>query len=286
MPLSLKSAARSILGAIPLPVYRALIRRDVVVFLYHVVGPPDLAHVRHLYRYKSPEAFEADVIGLARRFRLVSYDEIATGEARSGRPVAHLTFDDGYAECHALARPILLKRGVPCTFFLTTELIDNRSMFHRNKASLCIETLFECPDREASALLCDLGRRLGRPLTDRDAFRRWVLSLPAQEEARIDEVCGLLRLDVPAYLRNRQPYLSTDQIRRLAAEGFTIGAPRRRHVPLGILSDSAARDEIVGSCRTIQGLTGRDRVPFAFPHSADGVSRLFLRSLVGAHPVV
>src|SRR5207249_1709812 len=26
--------------------------------------------------------------------------------------------------------------------------------------------------------------------------------------------------------------------------------------------------------------------PFAFPHSADGVSRLFLRSLVGAHPVV
>src|SRR5438034_5421417 len=113
MPLSLKSVARGVLGAIPLSFYPLIIRRDVVVFLYHLVGPPDLAHVRHIYSYKSPKAFERDLLYLALRFRMVSYDEIVSKRNRSGRQAAHITFDDGYAECDTLARPILLQRGVP-----------------------------------------------------------------------------------------------------------------------------------------------------------------------------
>ena len=286
MPLWMKSAARGVLRMIPLPVYRAVIKRDVLVFLYHLVGPPDLPHVRHLYPYKSPEAFESDLVYLARSFRMVSLEEISSLRVRSGRPAAHITFDDGYAECDTQARRILLKQGVPCTFFLTTDLIDNRSMFHRNKASLCIEAALGLSDREASAFLCDLGRRLGRPLTDREAFRRWILALGPHDEAHIDDVCVLLRVDVSEYLRERRPYLSTDQIRRLAIEGFTLGAHARRHVPLGSLGEPAAEEEIVSSCRTIRGFTGRDSVPFAFPHSADGVDRAFLRRLVAAHPSV
>ncbi len=127
MSLSLRSAARTVLRAIPLSFYRMVIKRDVVIFLYHVVGPPDIAHVRHLYPYKSAEAFEADLSYLTRRFRMVSYDEIAAPRGRSGRPAAHVTFDDGYAECHTLAGPILLKWGIPCTFFVTTDPRSLRS---------------------------------------------------------------------------------------------------------------------------------------------------------------
>jgi len=286
MSPSLRSVAQGALRAIPLPLYRAVIRRDVLVFLYHLVGPADLAHARHLYPYKSPEAFERDLIYLARHYRMVSYDEIESPRDRSGRPAAHITFDDGYAECATLARRILLKQGVPSTFFVTTELIDNRTMFHRNKASLCVETARGLPEREASAFLRDLGRLLGRPLIDREAFRRWILGLAPHEEARIDEACAILRIDVPEYLRERRPYLSSDQIRRLVDDGFTIGAHARRHVPLGSLGEPAAEEEIVASCRTIRQLTGRDPVPFAFPHSADGVDRAFLRRVVASHPFV
>jgi len=286
MSLSLRSAARTVLRATPLSFYRMVIKRDVVIFLYHVVGPPDIAHVRHLYPYKSAEAFEADLSYLTRRFRMVSYDEIAAPRGRSGRPAAHVTFDDGYAECHTLAGPILLKWGIPCTFFVTTDLIDNRTMFHRNKASLCIEAALGLSDQEVSTVLCDLGQRLGRPLANREAFRRWILSLASNAEACIDELCFRLKIDVQAYLRKRQPYLSADKIRRLAAEGFTIGAHARRHVPLGSLSEVAVEQEIVVSCRTIRDLTGRDQVPFAFPHSADGVDRAFLRHLMATHPIL
>src|SRR5438876_647683 len=127
MHWSLKSAARIVLGAIPLRFYRAIIARDVLVFLYHVVGPPDLAHLRNL------------------------------------------------------------------------------------------------------------GRRLGRPLADRETFRRWILDLGPTEVPLIDEVCAILRIDVSGYLSERRPYLATEQIRRLVADGFTLGAHANRHVPLGSL---------------------------------------------------
>jgi peptidoglycan/xylan/chitin deacetylase (PgdA/CDA1 family) len=284
MPFSLTSAARNLLRVTPLPVYRRVIRRDVLIFLYHIVGPPDIAHVRHLYPYKTPEAFERDLIYLARRFRMVPYDEIESGRGRIGRPAAHVTFDDGYAECDSVARPILLKMGIPCTFFLTTDLIDNRAMFHRNKASLCADATLRLSDGEASAFLRVVERCAGRPLPDRDAFRRWALALGPLEEVLLDEACTILEIDIPAYLRRRRPYLSTEQIRRLVTEGFTLGAHGRRHVPLGSLAEPAAEEEIVASCQTLCRITGRNRVPFAFPHSADGVSRAFLRGLAATRP--
>ncbi|OLD63216.1 MAG: hypothetical protein AUI47_09950 [Acidobacteria bacterium 13_1_40CM_2_68_5] len=184
------------------------------------------------------------------------------------------------------APPILLKRGVPCTFFVTTDWIDNRTMFHRNKASLCVEAALGLSGRATAAFLRDLERLLRRPLPDPDAFRRWILGLAPHEEHRIDDVCSILGIDVASYLRERRPYLSADQIRRLAADGFTMGAHAKRHVPLGSLSGSALEEEIVGSCQAIRALTGQDRVPFAFPHSADGVDRAFLRQVVATHSIV
>jgi len=65
-----------------------------------------------------------------------------------------------------------------------------------------------------------------------------------------------------------------------------MGAHAKRHVPLGSLSGSALEEEIVGSCQAIRALTGQDRVPFAFPHSADGVDRAFLRQVVATHSIV
>ena len=43
-----------------------------------------------------------------------------------------------------------------------------------------------------------------------------------------------------------------------------------------------ARDEILSSCAAIRSLTGRTRIPFAFPHSADGLDPTWLRDLAAA----
>jgi len=73
----LASVARGILKGIPLSLYRASLRRDLVGFVYHVVGSPGLPHVTHLYPYKSAASFEQDLVHLEQRYRHVPYDEIA-----------------------------------------------------------------------------------------------------------------------------------------------------------------------------------------------------------------
>src|SRR5262245_53995059 len=286
MRAALKSSVGTALGMVPLGLHEFLTPRRALVLLYHAVGAP-LPHVRHLYPHKSAAEFEADLTHLARRYRMVSYDDFEERKlATGGRPAAHVTFDDGYRECATIAAPILKRLGIPCTFFVTTDLVDNRVLFHRNKVSLCIDTLGAMPEARAAAFLRDRSARLGRNAMDRGQFARWLLGLPPTEEPEIDSTCAALGVDARRYLEERAPYLSTAEIRDLSAAGFTIGGHGRRHAPLGGLDEKGARDEILESCAAVRAITGAPKVPFAFPHSADGVDRGFLARLVAANPNV
>lgn len=283
----LRSAVSTALGLLPLRLHEALTPRPAIVLLYHAVGPP-LPHVRHLYPHKSAAEFEADLAWLARRYRMVSCADLGADGAAStrDRPAAHVTFDDGYRECATVAAPILRRMGIPCTFFVTTDLVDNHVLFHRNRVSLCLETLAAMPEPHLTAFLRDHARRSGSAERDRRAFAGWLLGLPPSEIAEIDRVCAALGVDPGRFLEEHTPYLTTADIRDLDADGFTIGAHGRRHVPLGSLDETAARAEILESCAAVGAIIGADRVPFAFPHSADGVDRGFLARLLRENPGV
>ena len=88
-----------------------------------------------------------------------------------------------------------------------------------------------------------------------------------------------LRIDAEAYLREVQPYLTSDQIRKLRDDGFTIGAHSRSHRLLQKLSREEAAREIVDSCRIVRDLTGQRTVPFAFPYVGTGLDRIWLDQL-------
>ena len=54
----------------------------------------------------------------------------------------------------------------------------------------------------------------------------------------------------------------------------------------GLLSEDELEEEIVGSSRIVMQLTGRDQVPFAFPHSSAGVERAVLQRILAAHDYI
>lgn len=68
-------------------------------------------------------AFERQVEWIAARFDIVSLGEaqrrIASGDNR--RPTVCLTFDDGYAANCDFALPLLLRKGLPATYFVSTQ---------------------------------------------------------------------------------------------------------------------------------------------------------------------
>jgi len=279
--------AKGIRRSIPLGLYPYLIHRDVVGLFYHAVSDERLAHIQHLYPPEPMGRFEAALQYIRKNFNPVSEAELLAHRLE-GRPLPrralHLSFDDGFAECYTVARPLLLKHEIPGTFFITSGWVDNQRMFYRNKVSLCLERLAELPHDAARMMYTSLNNALDLKLSDAKDFRGWILALQPTDEPVIDMTAQMLGLDVGDYLARLQPYLTHDQIAELHKEGFTIGAHTRTHTKLALLSAESAEAEIVESARFIQELTGADRVPFSFPYSATGVDRGQLAAIRAQHP--
>jgi peptidoglycan/xylan/chitin deacetylase (PgdA/CDA1 family) len=71
--------------------------------------------------------FEDHLAWLAGECRCIRFADIPTymKGAPPDRPVVAITFDDGYADNHEYALPLLEKHGLPGTFFLTVGLVEN-----------------------------------------------------------------------------------------------------------------------------------------------------------------
>jgi peptidoglycan/xylan/chitin deacetylase (PgdA/CDA1 family) len=289
MKKRLTAALNHISRSIPLSLYQQLIHRDVVDFFWHAVSNEPMPHVSHLYPVVTQDDFESAIIYLKENFALISYPELHA-YIFDGLPLPlnaiHISFDDGYAECFHHVRPLLLKHQIPCTFFLTTGLIDNKILFYRNKQSLCVDRLLDPSFRYQTSSFKNLDLVTQHLPSDRSEFITWVKDLRLPDENLIDDICLALDIDWQSFLHRTKPYLTTDQILQMHHEGFIIGAHTQTHRKLIDLSLDEIETEIVGSCQIIQKITNQEILPFSFPHSAWGLERDHLAEIRARHPKI
>jgi peptidoglycan/xylan/chitin deacetylase (PgdA/CDA1 family) len=287
MKRTVRKGYRKSISWLPFPALKILAPRRQIDFFYHVVSSAPLPHVRHLYPYRTADQFEQDLIYIAKHYSPIGAAQLEKSlqaEKVNGKLLAHVSFDDGFSECFDTARTLLQKHKIPATFFLVTNFVDNRAMYYRNKVSLCIDKVASLPPDELRACLSAVHQQLAVELDSAAAFKSWVKSI--DENVMADQVCSLLGIDIPRYLAEHQPYLTSAQVRQLAADGFTIGAHSQRHVKFNRLSEAEIAVEILGSCQFVTELTGQQQVPFSFPHSGEGVSRDFLADLRRQYPQI
>jgi peptidoglycan/xylan/chitin deacetylase (PgdA/CDA1 family) len=273
-----------------IPVPLGLLRRAadagcVVLLAHDVVDHRPPPHLAWTVGYKTTARFEADLTWLLRRYRFVGYDDVEASLAGARKLPANaalLTFDDGYAELHSIAWPILRRLGVPALVFLTTSALDNVALTADCRLSLCVHEFVRLARADQRSTIAALG------LPD-------FAARPAPELGR--ELCGYLRshdgatqalwqrlaLDEEAYLREVRPYLTTEQVRELAAHGWSVGGHGVVHRHLQGLSRDELEGEIVESCAAASRLSGRARAPFAFPYSGQGVRRDWLAEIRARH---
>ena len=280
----MRSLRAHLADRLPGVVYAAAVRRPFISLYYHLVSSRVPKHSAHLGPCKTPAMFESDLEWLVSQRRLLRFADIThspvTAPTLTSPPFV-VTFDDGYVECHSVVAPLLRRHGVPAIFFVTTSFLDNRRMFFRNKISLCVEAALRLGNDSAHAIHTIVPEAPGNETPDTLATR--LLRMTSTDEARIDEACDALGVDIGMYLSKVRPYLTSRNVQELVADGFAIGAHSVTHRHLGSISADEIEEEVVASAEHVQKLTGQNRVPFAFPFSGNGVPRELLSRILKRH---
>ena len=235
------------------------------ILIYHRVLPePDPM------RQCEPDAheFERQMALLANHFNVLPLAE-AVERLQSGRlprRSACVTFDDGYIDNAEIALPILQRRGVPATFFISTAFLDGGCMWN--------DTVIEAV-RNASGPELDLGSvGLGCYAIENHSQRRQAAGqllsalnyLPLDE--RLERVAPVAD-SIPASLPERM-MMTREQVRALSNAGMDIGGHTVNHPILTSIDAEAARSEIGQGKEELAGITGLPVRVFAYPNGKPG----------------
>lgn len=199
--------------------------------------------------------------------------DIAIEQLRAGTlpaRAAAITFDDGYADNHDVAAPILLAHGLKATFFISTGFLDGGRMWN----DTIIEAVRAC--RSLSIDLVDAGLGSHR------------LESHADRCAAIDSLIGKVKYLDPAKRREAvacvQDYvgvplpddlmMTSDQVLRLHRMGMQIGGHTSTHPILSSLPDNDAFHEIVNGKKSLETLLQQRIGLFAYPNGKPTVDYL------------
>lgn len=218
----------------------------------------------------TPEEFRWQVAELARHRTPVSLEQVVdaldTGRELPERAVA-VTFDDGSADLHEHAFPILRSAGVPSTVFATTGYLDSGDPFWFELAAHLMMRV-----EPGSVRLTECARRLPHAdsLTERRAALREIhqvlKQMPNDRRAIVvaDWRRRFARLLGPSATALLRP-LSWDQVAEMSAGGVDFGAHTVNHPNLTKLDDAELRWELEASRDALQRRLGKPIRTFAYP---------------------
>ena len=247
------------------------LRNRVVSLMYHEVLPDDEPFdAWHVVREGE---FLAQMRYLQEHFDVVSLDE-AYARIRSGaerrRPMALVTFDDGYRGNRDVVWPIAHRLGLPVTIFVAPSAVQSQTPYWY--------------DRIIAAMIGDAPFAIDLRHHDLETYRvprglkgegRWVevqrllARLQTVDQDRRDRVVadveeqGRRDGSMVAPLRA----LTVDDIRTMArSEEIGFGAHSLRHDTLTQLPPERARESILQSKLVLEEWTGRPVRHFAYPY--------------------
>lgn len=247
---------------------RFLSRKQILILLYHRIREPGDDYEAAV----SPENFERQMIFLKKHFDVVPLSralELKERGERSSRPLAVITFDDGYRDNQTVAFPILKKYSLPAVFFLAAGSIGNRepmwtsrveALFKKTPCrTLTLATLtpprsFELGDLEERMKVCYEIKNEMKSVPDE---RRRVILGELEKKAAspsgdLEEIYSEM--------------LSWDEVRRLARDPLAeMGSHSMSHRMLARLSEEETKFELQESKRMIEAEIGRPVRYLSYP---------------------
>ena len=220
----------------------------------------------------SRRTFEQQLDSIGRSFRFISLDELGA-RLESGkefdRPVAAITFDDGYRDFYYVALPVLKAKCIPATLFVVTATIGAASLHLHDKLYLLLSRRFGSGAWKRSEL-AGLLQALGITLPDMGAtnpFQATRALLEALPQADLKRVVRALESEVSIPEEALQSFcvLTWEMLDEIRRAGVSIGSHTRTHILMTNESGQRLRDEVVGSRRELERKLDIQVRHFAYP---------------------
>lgn len=225
----------------------------------------------------SRRTLERHLDWLGRRHRFLSLDELGarleTGEPFD-KPVAAITFDDGYADLYHHAFPLLKRKGIPAGIFVVTDLIGTARLQIYDKLYLLLTGCFprwQSASQELTRLLTHLELKLHRVgnmnAVARDPFTAMHAIVTTLSQPDICRVIEALEAQVTieeSKLKELHP-LTWEMVFEMHRAGMTIGSHTRTHALLPNERWERVLDETASSRRALERILGTSIIHFAYP---------------------
>jgi peptidoglycan/xylan/chitin deacetylase (PgdA/CDA1 family) len=254
-------------------------RRMPVVIGYHRVVEDfaSSAEVSIPSMLVSLRMLEQHLDWIGRRFQFVPLDEVgARLDSGDGldKPIAAITFDDGYRDFYSHALPLLKKKGVPAAVFVVTDLVGTTTVQTHDKLYLLLTRRFngqQLKPNDVAELLQKLEILLPKgTVTATTPFLATRMLLEILPQADMQRLLSVLESEVSISESTFNPFysLTWEMLAGIRQAGITVGSHTRTHVLMTNERRHKVMDEVVGSREELEKRLGTAVQHFVYPDGA------------------
>ncbi len=204
---------------------------------------------------------------LGRRYRVVTAAELESwldGDgADATRPVAMITFDDGYHDVYEHAFPLLKRKGLPATVFVVSDLVGTaRAPLHdRLYVALARARAARRTPPAVTTALASLPPDATNPVTATHAL------LARRPQAEVRRLVETLESEIGAddTALDAMRLLTWETLAEMQRNGITVGAHTRTHPVLTNETPAVVAMETAGARRDLETRLGVPVHHFAYP---------------------
>ena len=173
-----------------------------------------------------------------------------------------VTFDDGYADNHDIALPILKETGVPATFFIASGYLNGGRMWNDS----IIESLRRMPSGMLDLSHENLGQYTlngaqSRIFAAQQLIKQLKYLPPEQRSIRVDRVADFSEQPLPNDLM-----MTSQQVKHLNENGMSIGGHTVNHPILSSIDEPTAQAEVAANKSVLEEIIGTKIDVFAYPN--------------------
>ena len=262
-----------------LKILRLITGQHFILPFYHAVTDESPLHLKHLYQVRSVKTFENDLDYLLQHYTAVSITDVynhITGNKPLPKYAFFISFDDGLSEFKEFAWPILKRKGVPVSLFVNPSFVDNKQLFFRFKVALLIDFIQK---NQQTKILNEANELLGSMLSSVSDLEVFVRGISYHQRNFLDDLAEYFSIDFNHYLKTHKPYLSSNELVELHAQGVHIGAHSMDHPLFNQLNPDEMLDQLNSSVQWVQSNFNQDIKSFSFPFTDFGMKGDFFETI-------